>query len=447
MFRKIIYRWTALIFIPILLLASADQSPAAEPGDLGSLELLQDGLQYPANIAWPDDGSERIFAVEHVTGKIRVIQNGAILPKLFIDLGDKLLQEFYYETGLLALVFPKNFQEKKYVYITYTSRNNEMTLSRFKVTQDTSQAIKSSEEVILATEPVNPFHQCGHMTFGVNDPYLYLCVGDTNIPETGQDTSEIYSGILRLDVESGENPYGIPPDNPFANSKDKRPEIWAYGLRNPWKFDFDAETGDLFIPDVGDYSWEELNFQPAFSKGGENYGWSPAEGHGCPEGCDGENFTWPIFEYPHGDLGCAVIGGAVYRGKQFPQWHGVYVFTDRCAGKLWAIRDVFGKPQIRVIVDGPKRPLPNAITPSYDGELILVNARGKLQKVIFPKNFNAGWDYLERAVAGWQATMIENLKERSWWREFKKPFIKYYKLFKKWQDSFKYREQKTPTGD
>lgn len=266
---------------------------AAENQD--PLELITMDLDFPANMATPRDGSKRVFVLEKNLGTIRVIKDGKLLSQVFLDIRNQLPDEPNIEQGLLGLAFPPEFPLKKHVYVTYTDREGNLILSRFQVSKDTKTAINSSEKILLVTENWvyifdTGFHHCGHIAFGPKDKYLYLCIGDSdehgNPTNSSQNLNLLQGKILRLDVESPQEPYSIPPDNPFITQKDARSEIWAYGLRNPWGFSFDPLTGDLLIPDVGWEFWEEINFQPASSKGGQNYGWRLAEGNECHETCD-----------------------------------------------------------------------------------------------------------------------------------------------------------------
>lgn len=371
-----------------------------------NLELIHAGFDYPVNTASPNDGTKRIFVVEHHTGKIRVIQDGRLLNDDFIDIGDLLVEEKDHETGVQSIAFPPDFPRQKHFYVTYTDREKRFILSRFQISEDTSKAIKSSEEIILKTDPfLIPNHHCGHITFGPKDKYLYICIGDGRSPNTSQDLGNLRGSILRLDVEGPGKPSSIPPDNPFVSSKGKRPEIWAYGLRNPWKFAFDPATGDMFIPDVGEDDREELNLLRSSDKGGGNFGWPFLEGNTCKENCEDNDFKKPFFDYPYGHLAghfnCAIIGGAVYRGNRFPQWQGMYFFSDHCSGMIWAIKDIHGSPEIRYLKHEPLVK-PNSISADYDGEIILVNSEGNLWRLHLPASIGKNWESVSNAVEKWR---------------------------------------------
>ena len=191
-----------------------------------------------------------------------------------------------------------------------------------------------------------PSHNVGNMAFGPQDGYLYIHSGDGGVdsgPLNGQDPISLLGKILRIDVESGVKPYSIPASNPFTQIEGYRGEIWALGLRNPWGFAFDEQTGDLYIPDAGLFNREEVNYQPASSAGGENYGWPIMEGNICYSGkpwpCSGYGLTygWPVVVYDR-TQGCAVVGGTVYRGTSYPDMQGLFIYADFCSGQIWGLK-------------------------------------------------------------------------------------------------------------
>jgi glucose/arabinose dehydrogenase len=257
-----------------------------------------------------------------------------------------------------------------------------------------------NEQRLLAVEGEGNSHWCGDLAFGA-DGYLYVCLGDMMPMFTpgspAQDLSSLRGKLLRLDVDDADadgQPYAIPSDNPFIDVPGARPEIWAYGLRNPWRFAFDPVTGGLWIPDVAQVGWEEVNHLPDGGRG-INFGWPVAEGGEClqPGGCSDE-FTWPVFEYPPSDGRCAIVGGSVYRGARSPAWSGAFVFGDWCSGELWAILD--GKVralQSETIV------YPTAITTNAEGEIVLAEgATGTIYRLTLPAEVGEGWQPLEETV-------------------------------------------------
>jgi len=257
------------------------------------------------------------------------------------------------ERGLLGMAFHPDYAQNGRFYVAYVDLDNNAVLSRFNVSEtDPNVADPNSEVILLQTPNLSTEHYSGQLQFGP-DGYLYVGRGDgaeAGDPDNrAQDLSQLLGKIWRLDVDSGD-PYAIPPTNPFVGVPGAREEIWAYGFRNPWRFSFDRATGELYIADVGQDSWEEIDLQPATSQGGENYGWHRMEGQHCfnpPADCNDGTLTLPIIEYPHDDdngfFGCAVIGGYSYRGNGFPLLDGVYFYADFCTGKIWgASRDPEG---------------------------------------------------------------------------------------------------------
>ena len=240
----------------------------------------------------------------------------------------------YHHRGLLGLAFPSDYEEHGRFYVTYTSEDSQNRISRFAVSPDPDVAVPDSEEVVLAFDQPGGTHTAGTIAFGPHDGYLYIAVGDGIEESDGkvaQETNALQGKILRIDVSSTEAPYAIPPDNPFVGLPGHAPEIWALGLRNPWGMAFDRQIGDLFIPDTGLNTREEVNHQPADSRGGENYGWPSWEGELCSEGCELKSLTMPATTYDtHGrEYGCSVVGGAVYEGR--------FIYGDFCTGRIWSL--------------------------------------------------------------------------------------------------------------
>jgi glucose/arabinose dehydrogenase len=308
------------------------------------------GVSLPTLITNAGDGSGRLFITEQA-GRIRVARSGVLLAKPFLDIGTRV--SCCGEQGLLSVAFPPGYAAKGYFYVDYTDPGGTTTISRFSVTSDPDLADPNSEAVILRIAQPFTNHNGGLLQFGP-DGYLYIGHGDGGgggDPQgNGQKLSTMLGKLLRIDVESGVQPYRIPPGNPFAANPQALPEIWAYGLRNPWKFSFDRQTGDLYIADVGQNFWEEIDFQPASSRGGEDYGWNITEGNHCylNPACSFGSLTMPVAEYSHAD-GCAVVGGNVYRGTRNPAWQGVYFYGDYCSGNIWGLRQVAGQWQSALI--------------------------------------------------------------------------------------------------
>jgi hypothetical protein len=309
--------------------------------------LVTNGFSYPLGVADPGDASGRLFVVEE-TGTIRAVQNGAASATPFLDISDRVLfGGAGSEQGLLGLVFPPDYRSKGYFYVNYIRDPDGATIiSRFYLTTGKTNLANANSEQILLTLP-QPYgnHNGGQLAFGP-DGYLYIGLGDgggSGDPDNrSQDPGQLYGKMLRIDVESVvTNSYKIPFDNPFVENSNYRPEIWALGLRNPWRFSFDSLTGDLYIADVGEGDWEEVDFQPASSSGGENYGWRIMQGShlfNYPDGFDTNTLTFPVAEYSH-DVGQCVIGGYEGRDAGSPRMNGVYFYADYVQGKIWGMQN------------------------------------------------------------------------------------------------------------
>lgn len=293
------------------------------------------GLTKPVAIANAGDGSNRLFVVEQA-GRIQLVKNGSLASVPFLDISGRVKAGG--EQGLLGLVFHPNFSTNGYFYVNYTALNGDSVTARFHVSLQPDVADASSEQVLLQISDPYPNHNGGSLAFGP-DGYLYLGLGDGGSegdPEgRAQSLSSYWGKLLRVDVDSG-SPYAIPPGNPFAGGGGL-PEIWAFGLRNPWRISFDSLTGDLYIADVGQDNWEEIDWLPANSSGGANFGWSLREGTHFYKGDDSSNFVEPVVEYSHGMGNCAVVGGYVYRGATLAALQGVYFYADFCSGAVWGI--------------------------------------------------------------------------------------------------------------
>lgn len=283
---------------------------------------------------------ERLFIVEQ-SGSIRIVEEGTLLTEPFLDIQERV-NSGANEQGLLSVAFHPNYGENGRFFINYTQEDGSTVVSQFQVQPNNPNAADPNSEQILLTigQPYNN-HNGGQIKFGP-DGYLYIGMGDggsAGDPDNnGQTFGTLLGNLLRIDVDNGgEATYAIPASNPFVDQDDARNEIWSTGLRNPWRFSFDRLTGDLFISDVGQNAWEEINFQPVNSPGGENYGWKIYEGNHCfVDNCTDEGFVFPIFEYNH-EFGCSITGGYIYRGTQYPSLWGNYFVTDYCTGNVWAI--------------------------------------------------------------------------------------------------------------
>ena len=314
-------------------------NPIATADGFPSIRLVRvvTGLASPVFVTDPGDG--RLFVVEQ-RGTIRIAESGTIRTTPFLDV--TALVRLGSERGLLGLAFDPSFAENGKFYVNYTDLSGDTVIERYSVSSDPSLADPSSGELVLRIDQPFANHNGGHLTFGP-DGMLYIGTGDGGSGgdplNSGQTLSTLLGKMLRIDV-SGPLPYSIPVTNPFFSEPAARSEIWAYGLRNPWRYSFDRGTGDLYIGDVGQNAIEEIDFQPSSSPGGENYGWRRMEGSRCfnpSTGCNDGSLVLPILEYDHSQ-GCSVTGGYVYRGTTRPALEGIYFFGDFCSGRLWGAR-------------------------------------------------------------------------------------------------------------
>jgi glucose/arabinose dehydrogenase len=297
------------------------------------------GLYRPVDIQPANDGSGRLFILEK-NGFIRVYENGQLREAPFLDISDRV-NEGGNEMGLLGLAFHPDYEKNGYFYVNYTGAGGHTRISRFQ--SDGSDADKTSETILLLVEQPYQNHNGGALAFGP-DGRLYAALGDGGSAgdpqKNAQNPNSLLGKILRLDVTDGD-PYVLPADNPFGN------EVWAYGLRNPWRISFDKLTGDLWIGDVGQNKWEEIDYLPYPWEGGANFGWSVMEGSHAYDGEPQSGMLFPAAEYSHAEGGCSVTGGYVYRGGM-PEWNGIYLYGDYCSGKIWGLilADGLWQPQL-----------------------------------------------------------------------------------------------------
>ncbi len=311
------------------------------------LQPVASGLNAITSIVPAGDGSGRLFIVEQ-SGLILVYDGAQVLSTPFLDISNLLT--FTGERGLLGLAFHPGFATNGYFFVDYTDKNDSLghfntVIARYHVSvSDPNQADPASATPILTIAQPYDNHNGGQLQFGP-DGYLYVAMGDggsAGDPENrAQNLGTLLGKLLRIDVTpGGASPYGIPLSNPFVSTPGARGEIWAFGLRNPWRFSFDRAAHDMFIGDVGQDAVEEIDFQPAASTGGENYGWRLMEGNQCynpSTNCNPGGLVLPILTYTH-SLGCSVTGGYRYRGRRFPQLSGIYFYGDYCSGRLWGAR-------------------------------------------------------------------------------------------------------------
>jgi glucose/arabinose dehydrogenase len=338
----------------------------------------------PVGIANAGDGSDRLFIVEK-GGQIRIVQQGVLAPEPFLDIADRVGAS-QSEQGLLGLAFHPGYAGNGLLFVNYTDARGDTVVSRFSVSGDPARADPGSEVVVLTLDQPAGNHNGGHLAFGP-DGYLYIGTGDGGGAGdrygNGQNGQTLLGAMLRLDVDRGQ-PYAIPENNPFIGNPAVRDEIWALGLRNPWRYSFDRGTGDLYIADVGQNMYEEINHQLAGDRGGQNYGWPIMEGLHCfpaDQPCDQSGLSLPVAEYDH-TQGCSVTGGYVYRGQEFPRLTGIYLFGDYCSGSIWGLSPPAGGGDWRLEQLGQADVRLSAFGQDEAGELYLVDVEsGGLLKI------------------------------------------------------------------
>ena len=369
-------RWAGAILLTfiacatvLLLPADSSASNATNPADWPQigLTLVAQGIYNPSAIAYAPDGSGRLF-IAATNGRIWFIRSNDSTPHQFVNINEQ-----YQGRRLFGLAFSPNYASDGSFYVHYLDGpTSQVVVARYFVSpEDPDVANPSSHQEVLRVPQTAFLHSGGQLAFGP-DGYLYIAVGDgdfDNDPENdAQNTGNMLGSILRIDVSQPPQAadrvsaplagtlstvaylplvghsrgftYNVPASNPFVGMPGRAPEIWAYGLRNPWRFSFDRLTGDLYIADVGQSRREEINYQLAASVGGQNYGWRVMEGTLCfdPANCDPGPYVPPVAEYGHSAGNCAVIGGEVYRGAAYPMLQGIYVYGDHCTGRIWGLR-------------------------------------------------------------------------------------------------------------
>ncbi len=351
--------------LPATAVPSVNASQFPDPNNY-EWRLVANGLTRPVDLQSSFDGSGRLFIIEKY-GAIRIFKDGLLSPQPFLAIDDRV-DDGSNEMGLLGLAFHPNFEQNGYFYVNYTGEGGHTRISRFTASGDVADP--NSEQVLMVIDQPFPNHNGGAVAFGP-DGYLYLGLGDGGAAgdpfKNGQNTDALLGKILRIDVNNGD-PYSIPTDNPFGN------EVWAYGLRNPWRMSFDRATGDLWIGDVGQNQYEEIDYLPAGSPGGANFGWSIMEASYGYDGVAEPGLLLPAAEYSH-DFGCSVTGGYVYRGSM-PEWNGIYLYGDYCSGTVWGLILVDGQWQSKVLFEPDLRI--TSFGEDEAGELYLVSDTGSI---------------------------------------------------------------------
>jgi glucose/arabinose dehydrogenase len=343
-------------FVFLSTIALLVVSGTSRPDNTISLSSIAKDLNGPVAMDVPKDGSERIFICEQ-KGKIKIIKNGKVNPDPFLNIEEKLdkVNALYSEKGLLGIAFHPDYKTNGRFFVYYSAptktkgNDHKSIISEFKVSTDPDVANLSSEKILMEIEQPESNHNGGQLAFGP-DNFLYVGLGDGGgggdkhgANGNGQDLNTLLGKILRIDVSTA-GQYSVPKDNPFVKNTNAKPEIWAYGLRNPWRFSFDRKSGKLFCADVGQNKWEEIDL----IEKGKNYGWKIMEGNHCydPEkNCNEKNLVKPIAEYDH-TKGISVTGGFVYNGKKIEWLKGKYVFAD-WKGKLFYLDEKNGKWEMK----------------------------------------------------------------------------------------------------
>ena len=374
------------------------------------VKKITDGLDKPIYAKSIILESEVIFIVEQ-DGRIKIIRNSVLSKDIFLDISDRVQNPFYPgdERGLLGFELDPDFDQNGYFYVNYVNKDNVTIISRFS--SKNLVADNNSEYNIISIKQPYSNHNGGHIAFGP-DNYLYISVGDggsAGDPEDrAQNLESLLGKILRIDVSR--KVYNIPKDNPFYKSPNFKQEIWSYGLRNVWRFSFDTYNGNMYLADVGQNNWEEINYEVISSGGGVNYGWNLMEGKHCFDEenmCDPSLYQLPIYEYPNNANyiktlvglkqpntdGCSVTGGYVYRGESIPSMYGRYIFGDYCTGKVWSfinkngqVDDFKDHSQEVLISMNEKSFYLSSFGEKYNGELFLIDYNGALYEIIKVEN-------------------------------------------------------------
>jgi glucose/arabinose dehydrogenase len=349
-----------------------------------SLKEVTSGLSEPVAAKTAGDGTKKLFVVEQ-DGSIRIVKKGRLKARPFLDITH--LTDGEGEQGLLGLAFHPRYKGNRRFFVHYTAANGDTVISEFKRKHSRGErANPNSERILLQVDDPYSNHNGGDLAFGP-DGYLYIALGDGggggDPDENGQDLSALLGKILRIDVDGrdGDLPYAVPDDNPFVGQEGARDAVWSYGLRNPWRFSFDSVTGDMWVADVGQDNFEEINVERAGSGGGVNYGWDIMEADRCFEpadGCDPTGITLPVEQYSH-EEGCSVTGGYVYRGDKWPALIDTYFFGDYCSGSIWALPA--GDPAAGAIKILTTENRISSFGLTRSGEILMVDHGGRVLKI------------------------------------------------------------------
>lgn len=370
-------RWLPVLLLGIgWLCASGSPNLVRAEQPLPSIVLepvVSDGLHHPVYVTHAGDGSGRLFVVEQ-PGRIRIVQQGRMREQPFLDVTDRV--RYGGEQGLLGLAFHPAYKQNGRFVVNYVRRSDGSTvIAELQVSSNPDRSQTVEKQLLVVAQPY-PNHKGGMVEFGP-DGFLYIALGDGGSGgdpgNRGQNRNELLGKLLRIDVDRG-TPYAVPRDNPFA-SGGGRPEIFAYGLRNPWRFSFDRQTGELWAADVGQNAWEEIDIV----KRGGNYGWRILEGSHCflpRDGCDRDGLIPPVAEYAHDKGRCSITGGYVYRGSRLPALRGAYLYGDFCSGEIF----VFANGTQRTLLSTDLQIA--SFGQDRDGELYVVGHGGTIHRIV-----------------------------------------------------------------
>jgi len=408
--------WLVTVYVSCGALGSASgwaEEPIVEPPSYDlALREIASGFSNPVGLGHA--GDERLFLVEKDLG-ILVLEGGSVLPDPFLDLRGILGDGVWGSGGLLSIAFHPRYATAGSFFVFYSNLDNKSVIARYEVSfEDPNVADFDSGVILITTTKPIPAgdHFGGQLQFGP-EGYLYTALGDGG---TGgdpacraQDLSLLHGKVLRIDVDSGrdvEPYYSIPADNPFVGPDDPQDEVWAIGLRNPWRISFDRDTGDLYIADVGQGAREEVNRVEADTPGGMNFGWKIKEGTtcftpdpliaGCVPGtptCAFPDFTDPVLEYTHDDENCSITGGYVYRGRSIPELFGKYLYGDWCTGRIWAASQDSNSGLWQTELLPVELPGVTTFGEDVNGELYLADGASLYQlsgEVVFIDGFESG---------------------------------------------------------
>lgn len=386
---RVLRRLVAAVLVGVLLVPSVT-SAAIVPSNIHlALTPVASGFSAPLLVTHAGDGSDRLFVVEQ-TGKVRIVKGGDLQSASFIDLSRSISHGG--ERGLLGLAFHPSYESNRKLYLSYTDREGNNVIREYRVSSSNPDRVDgTSGRTLLRVKHPYANHNGGHIAFGP-DGYLYIGLGDgggSGDPgNRAQSRSTLLGKLLRIDVDkrTGSLPYGIPPTNPYVG-RSGLDQIWAFGLRNPWRFSFDRSTGDLWIGDVGQGSYEEVD--RAVASNGRNagravnYGWRVMEGAHCyrpSSGCVRTGKTLPLTEYNHNGGRCSITGGYVYRGKTYPDLVGAYLFADYCSGEIWLVdRGASRGVTPRLAIDTSSRI--TSFGEDEAGELYVTDADGTVARI------------------------------------------------------------------